>query len=173
MELDEIWVRGETIAQRIEAAEDDFFALYNELNTNNRFDVSCGVALLDRDTMVFERRCAPEFAITYAPTYYEPSQAYLDRSCFGGYNYLHSWNSQFDRCVHTPGREVVVNTVATRSRTDYQRNVFDVIQRHPQLQEKMDGLAGLYAEMEQAQKRFVELKPAGTPVRGRKNPRQP
>ena len=51
MELDEVWVHGKRLADRIEEAEDAFFGLYNELNDDDRFDVHCGLTILQRGSI--------------------------------------------------------------------------------------------------------------------------
>lgn len=177
-ELDEVWVHGESIAQRVEAAEDDFFALYNELNTRNRFDVRCGMVILSRDTMEVERKCVPEFAITYAQSYYQPNLQFHSTICAYGSYSPGSWNSHFDSCLNAPGREVLVRTSSPSARAEYGQAVLAVIQSDARLQQKVDGLAELYAELERTQKRYVELKPRElkpeqSTVRPRRAPRGP
>lgn len=61
LELDEVWVHGKRLADRIEEAEDAFFALYNELNDDDRFDVHCGLTSLQPGSMILKRSCVPGF----------------------------------------------------------------------------------------------------------------
>lgn len=61
VELDEIWVRGKSLGRLIEDAEDAFFARYNELNTNDKYDVFCGDLALSRGSMIVTRTCVPGF----------------------------------------------------------------------------------------------------------------
>jgi hypothetical protein len=62
-ELDEVQVLGKKLYQMrddIIAAEKLFYARYNELNTNNDFDVSCSMAA-QLGTHLLMRRCSPLF----------------------------------------------------------------------------------------------------------------
>jgi hypothetical protein len=62
-ELDEVTVEGQRLAEmrkRIVAAEDRFYALYNELNKNDDFDVHC-VNEAPLGTRLKKRKCQPEF----------------------------------------------------------------------------------------------------------------
>lgn len=61
VELDEVWARGKSLKRQIEEAEDAFFARYNELNTNDSYDVHCGDVVLSRFSMILTRTCVPGF----------------------------------------------------------------------------------------------------------------
>lgn len=155
-ELDDVWVHGERLAQRIEKAEDDFIALYNELNSTSRYDVRCGVMALQRGSMIMVRRCAPEFRLSYA-TYYAPDINYGRSACtsyVGG-----GWNSQFDSCLNAPGREVAAVRGATGNEQEYASNVLKVIQSDPRLQDMGTKLGTLYDELQLTRQRYVKLKP--------------
>lgn len=61
IELDEVWVRGKSLTRLIEEAENALFARYNELNTNDSYDVHCGDAVLYRGSLIMTRTCVPGF----------------------------------------------------------------------------------------------------------------
>lgn len=63
MELDEVVAVGERLMTRIVRAEDEFYKLYNELNKDDRYDVSCPYLNLQSDTgsRLNSRLCLPGF----------------------------------------------------------------------------------------------------------------
>lgn len=60
-ELDEIVVKGKRLSEEIEEAEDEFFALFNKINTDDRYDTSCVQVRLDSDSRMQSRACIPGF----------------------------------------------------------------------------------------------------------------
>lgn len=81
-ELDEVFVRGGRLRDRIVRAEDEFYKLFNQINTDDRYDTSCPylndpdspmsriqirmcipgfVAEAMADWAVFKAQCEPEF----------------------------------------------------------------------------------------------------------------
>jgi hypothetical protein len=91
VELDEVWVRGRNLTRLIEDAEDAFFARYNALNRNDRFDVHCGDVVLSRGSMIMTRTCLPGFIADRMPSgiqvarsgYYQPPTAFGSPTCYG------------------------------------------------------------------------------------------
>jgi len=60
-ELDEIVVKGKRLSEEIEEAEDEFFALFNKINTDDRYDTHCVQVRLDSDSRLQSRACIPGF----------------------------------------------------------------------------------------------------------------
>lgn len=90
LELDEIWVHGKRLANRIEEAEDEFFGLYNSLNDDDRFDVVCGLTSLQMGSMILQRTCLPGFLAAHSrlslpgAIYYSPSALQQQpATCYG------------------------------------------------------------------------------------------
>jgi hypothetical protein len=169
VELDEIWVHGQSLAERIEAAEDDFFELYNKLNTVNRYDVKCGTAQLREDDMRVVRWCAPEFRITRKGNgYFVPaSSTRTGHPCqVGSSSYTpFSSSSQVLGCA---GRTVSVSPGTSGTDADYAANVQKVVMSDARLREKAVALASLYEEMEKAQERYIEAKPVPVSTRAKR-----
>jgi hypothetical protein len=65
-ELDEVVVRGERLRDTIIKAEDEFYKLYNQLNKNDKYDVSCPYLNLSNDSgsRINSRLCLPGFVAT-------------------------------------------------------------------------------------------------------------
>jgi hypothetical protein len=62
-ELDEVVVRGERLRDVIIKAEDEFYKLYNQLNKNDKYDVSCPQLNISPDggSRINSRMCLPGF----------------------------------------------------------------------------------------------------------------
>jgi hypothetical protein len=63
-ELDEVVVRGNRLSRAISDAEDEFFALFNKLNTDDDYDTSCAYLNTDsgnRGSHLTSRMCIPGF----------------------------------------------------------------------------------------------------------------
>jgi hypothetical protein len=65
-QLDEIRVRGKSLSDMIEDAEDNFVRHFNKLNKKNDFDVVCDYLRLDRDSLALSRTCLPQFLGYYS-----------------------------------------------------------------------------------------------------------
>lgn len=63
LELDEVVVRGERLRDIIVKAEDEFYKLYNQLNKDDKYDVSCPHLNLSADSgsRINTRLCLPGF----------------------------------------------------------------------------------------------------------------
>lgn len=62
--LDEVLVRGKRLEQRIVEAENEFYKLYNQLNKNDKYDMSCPELNIDpdnRNSRITTRVCLPGF----------------------------------------------------------------------------------------------------------------
>jgi hypothetical protein len=62
-ELDEVFVRGGRLRDRIVRAEDEFYKLFNQINTDDRYDTSCPYLNDpdDRTSRIQFRMCIPGF----------------------------------------------------------------------------------------------------------------
>jgi hypothetical protein len=63
-ELDEVIVRGNRLSRAISDAEDEFFALFNKLNTDDDYDTTCSYINVDssnRGSKLTSRMCIPGF----------------------------------------------------------------------------------------------------------------
>jgi hypothetical protein len=61
--LDDVVVRGKHLAEEIEEAENRFFALFNELNKDDRYDTRCVYSRVRSGGRMQSRICLPEFVI--------------------------------------------------------------------------------------------------------------
>lgn len=156
--LDEVWVHGKQLSQRIEMAEDNFFAMYNKLNGNPQFDIRCGHMSLSRGSMIMTRACVPDF-IAQEVVYYFPSRT-VTQDCYTGYTPIASNYPCQARGYERPP----LAAVAQHSRQAYADNVMQVIHSDEQLRDMARELAILYGELELAQQRYVELKSESAPV---------
>jgi hypothetical protein len=63
-ELDEVMVRGKRLLDQIADEEDDFYALFNKVNKDEKYDTSCVYLNLDPDSLtasIKSRVCIPGF----------------------------------------------------------------------------------------------------------------
>jgi hypothetical protein len=60
-ELDQIVVRGESIIKAINDAEDNFYALFNRVNTDDDYDTHCVYLELNPTSRIGSRVCIPGF----------------------------------------------------------------------------------------------------------------
>lgn len=63
MELEEVVVQGKRLQQRIVEAEDEFYKLFNQINTNDDYDTNCPYLDLSADggSRINSRVCMPVF----------------------------------------------------------------------------------------------------------------
>lgn len=177
MELEEIRVHGESLARRIERAEDDFFALFNALNADDRFDVHCGQMALHPGSMIMQRTCVPgfladqlelpqtvkpAFSLLYTPDHcsYVPSadstlSTYADGCGFSGPSFQSM--DRYLRSTHASS-PAPVSLRAVHYRDQYANTVVAVIRADARLQDKAAGLSRLYVELESTQQQYREMK---------------
>lgn len=60
-ELDEIVVKGKRLSEEIAEREDKFFDLFNQINTDDRYDTNCVQIRLNSDSRMQSRACIPGF----------------------------------------------------------------------------------------------------------------
>ena len=161
VELEEVWVRGKRLADRITDVEDEFFELYNKVNKTNRFDVQCGYMKLSRDSMIMVRTCVPQFLASYSASYHGYTRTYQIPSTFGSYSDYGGYSGysggsfgSYRSYGYTPPPDLL----AMHYREDYAKNVINVIYDDPDLMAKARVLAGMYKEMELVQGRYKELR---------------
>lgn len=59
--LEDVVVRGKHLAQEIDEAENRFFSLFNELNTDDRYDTHCVYLQMTSGSRIQTRACIPGF----------------------------------------------------------------------------------------------------------------
>jgi hypothetical protein len=103
-QLEQIWILGKGLAHRIEDAEDEFFPLYNKANRNHDYDIKCGYAYLNVDSMIMGRTCLANFlGKDYgAPAFYWGGCYY--NSAYG-YGYGYGGRGLIGWCVDAGGYE--------------------------------------------------------------------
>lgn len=71
LELDEVVVRGERLIDAIVKAEDAFYAIYNQVNKDNQYDVNCTRMNLTADSgsRMNSRLCLPSFVASAIADY--------------------------------------------------------------------------------------------------------
>lgn len=184
IELEEVWVHGKRLADRIEEAEDAFFGHYNALNEDDRFDVVCGLMALHSGSMIMQRTCVPGFLsasvsprmhhtvfyrppVASAPTCYGPPTVTDGAVHFEGGCYGTAWDTagflsssygiQPER-PYVP--EVLMSLQAIHYRDQYADSVRTTIAGNAELSRKAVRLAALYEELESTQRQYRELKAA-------------
>jgi len=170
-EIDEIWVEGKRLSKSIVDVEDDFFKLYNKVNTKRDYDIYCGYMSLNRGSMIMTRTCVPAFLTYNAPasmgsigfgrqlagggTCYSPPQAsgdaYWSTGCY-----------DYTVAIPTPAPYYPPSgLLLMERRADYAKNVLDVINSDQRLLQKYMHLIGLYDELRQTQGRYRNAVGAG------------
>jgi hypothetical protein len=172
-QLDQIWVRGKSLSDMIEDAEDAFVRRYNKVNKKNNFDVVCGYLRLDRNSLALSRTCVPHF-IGYMSMPAMP--VFPSSSCMGGYSgggsipYYGGPNvgmgissndyygaSCASMSTPTIGRRPV-SAYTDNMRQEYWRTVMRAIYRDQALLDGATTLAALYHEMKTVQDHYQKIK---------------
>jgi hypothetical protein len=172
-ELDDIWVRGKYLSEVIEAAEDNFFKRYNQLNKDQKYDVYCGVMSLDSSSMIMIRKCVPGFIVNNSYDIWT-NTVRLGSTCesySGDATYFcgtsGSGNLSSPQYVPPSPQLLLMSNGPT-----YARNVLRVVVSDPLLLELVGGLRDLYHEMELTQQDFVKIRDSAEPGHpGRKRAR--
>jgi hypothetical protein len=60
-DIDEVVVRGKQLSQQINEAEDEYFALFNDVNKDDRYDTHCVYLRLAESSRIESRACIPGF----------------------------------------------------------------------------------------------------------------
>ena len=185
-QLDEVLVRGRHLAASIADAEDDFFKLYNKLNRNHDYDVTCGYMSLEPGSLIMRRTCMPGFLADYypsssyysVPSYFSPPYYGDTLGMFqcnnasggtsGGRDVFAQENFYMADCAYLASTRARLNATsystplmalsAMTRRQAYADNVMQVIYSDPTLLEKARKLAGLYQQMKLMQSRYTEVR---------------
>lgn len=164
VQLDEIQVRGKRLARTIEDAEDDFFQLYNALNKDNNYDVTCGDMRLN-GSLVIQRTCIPGFLANYVMDQNGIATSGCARTSLGPVavsSPAGNGNELFyvDPCPGSRPRLVTVSAdaLAFHHRARYAATVVRVVKSDPRLLQKAATLTTLYQEMEQVQGRYKRVR---------------
>ncbi len=156
-QLDEILVRGQRLSVEIADAEDEFYLLYNRLNRNAAYEMSCGQRSLRPGSRITTRVCAPGFyADNYAYSSMSPvpvSLAFPGSSC--SFDYGNGGASGY--CNHSgympPSPEAVL---MERSRAWYQ-HMMKVIRSDARLLQMAGHLDDLHREMQSVTHRYADM----------------
>lgn len=182
-QLREVWVRGKRLVTAIADAEDDFFKLYNQLNRNSDYDITCGSVSMRPGSLIMVRTCMPQFIVdglraaraVYAPNY---SPVFTgSTSCYGYMGGAYSgYNVNGDQYQTITGGGYScqpatapvflyvappappVGSLLLERGPAYTANVLQVINSDERLRSKYDHLVGLYHELEATQQRFVKTR---------------
>lgn len=175
-ELDEIWVRGKSLSQEIRETEDAFFAVYNKVNRNESFRITCGEMSLHPGSMIMRRACVPSFAAiayrgSYPTTVYSSCNAsgrsrdqngvlmsLTSTSCGGG-----TW-SVMNTGMGQPSMQALV---AARSK-ELAVHLMMVINSDARLQEMAGQLDDLYLEFNTTRVRYSQMRPAESQAKPRR-----
>ena len=181
-ELSEIFIRGKSLADMIEDAEDTFVRRYNKVNKKKDFDVVCDYLRLDRDSMALTRTCVPYFvgylnsgsAMPWTPSsacsggfvgggtmgYYAGPGADMGTTSYSYYatSCTYAGGPLFPP-MSTPAIVRLPGSADTaKQRQEYVRNVMRAIYRDQDLLDKATTLAALYQEMKTAQDHYQKIK---------------
>lgn len=162
-QLGEIWVRGVHLARAITDAQDDVVRLYNKLNKDYRYGVTCGYASISRGSMIMSRVCMPNIVVdsmrnSYPVTDYGGGGGGF---CYGGggtdMNGQRYYSGGYCQSSPAPVTFVgpPVEAVMMEHRKDYEANVVKVLNSDPQLLQKYNHLVALRQEMAAAQQQYV------------------
>jgi hypothetical protein len=159
-ELEEIWVHGKSLVERINEAQDDFFPLYNKANKNDDYDIKCGYARLNPESMIMSRTCLPGFL---GKDYGAPPM--FTGVCYGEYYASAGEGSSFMSPTFTTGPCIdggydppTPAFISMAKSADLQRAMTKVISSDRQLLAKAAHLGELYKELESTQQRFRKVK---------------
>ena len=171
-ELSEIRVVGKRVARDVTAAEDAFFKLYNELNTDDLFDVHCGYASLNPHSMIMVRTCMPGYLAdahgrNNSMGIIDPVRCFNRSTQSGAYSNEGWSNSAIVAFLPgvscgSPGAPTaqVAHSAHQQHRAEYARTVATVVQSDPRLQEMVAELAVLYDQMETVQRHYTDRRDA-------------
>jgi len=182
-ELEEIWVRGKSLSRAIADAEDDVYQLYNKLNKDSDYDITCGYMSLQRGSMIMRRACTPGFFADYVRGGLVRGRLTVFGSFFPGFQAdsttqcnqmapirdLYASSDTYvaacaatDSTYYAPPTYEVMQTLpaamTTERRQAFASNVLKVIHSDPVLLEKATHLARLYQEMESVKSQYVKVK---------------
>ena len=178
-ELAEIRIRGKSLSQVISEAEDAFFAVYNKVNRNYAFSITCGEVSINPGSMIMRRACVPGFVVD---AYYGPRAGYASPQTFysgcGGGGGL-SGETFFGAGMYCGGswglsippidaRPSAAALIAARSK-ELAVHMMMLINRNPQLKQMAGHLDDLHREFQSMRVRYDSIRPADPDAKARIN----
>jgi hypothetical protein len=164
-ELDEIWVHGKRLADRITAAEDEFFPIYNRVNKNDDYDIRCGYTYLSADSLIMSRLCVPGFL---GKNYGAPATWGI---CYGTFPAFRGGYALMRICTEGGYEPPSVEFIVMAKSEDLRKNMTKVIGSDPRLRAMADHLGDLYLELNSVQRRYRGAKGVETKEASRTNRR--
>jgi hypothetical protein len=164
-ELDEIWVHGKRLADRITAAEDEFFPIYNKVNKDNDYDIKCGYTYLSPDSMIMSRLCVPGFL---GKNYGAPA---IWGICYGTFPVYRGGYAVMRACADGGYEPPSVEFIVMAKSEDLRMNMTKVISSDPRLLAMAAHLGDLYLELNSVQHRYRKSKGIDTKDTSRMNRR--
>jgi hypothetical protein len=158
-ELDEIWIHGKRLADRITDAEDEFFPIYNKVNKNDDYDIKCGYTYLSPDSMIMSRLCAPGFL---GKDYGAPPSRWV--TCYGFFPYAYGpyaygRYAMSGPCYDSGGYEPPSPAFIVMAKSeDLRKNMTQVINSDPRLRAMAAHLGDLYLELNAVQHSYRKTK---------------
>lgn len=149
-ELDEVVVKGGRLFDQIVKAEDQFFKLYNELNTNDDFDTNCAFMNLDVDSRIEQRVCMPAFFADAKAEQIRFNVLCAEQTARDEEGQILSRGT----CYEPPSAELIF----FGRREAYVNNVLKVIGSDPRLQQIYQEVESLHAERESLSRKYDDLK---------------
>ncbi len=137
--LDEISVQGYRLSrlrQEIVEAEDRFFALYNDLNTRDEFDIVCQT-VQHTGTIMKSRSCFPRIVEIATGAEAEAFADAIDR------------NSSGDKAARP--RATPASVVLAAKSPEYKDNILRLLRKHPELR-------ALVSERDALQRRYDKVR---------------
>lgn len=166
-ELDEIWIHGKRLADRITDAEDEFFPIYNKVNKNDDYDIKCGYTYLSPDSMIMSRLCAPGFL---GKNYGAPPVRW--GTCYGAFPYSYGGYAISGPCMDSGGYEPPsIAFIVMAKSEDLRKNMTRVISSDPRLLAMAAHLGDLYMELNSVQHNYRKsrgIEPRGASQSNRK-----
>jgi hypothetical protein len=162
-ELDEIWIHGKRLADRITAAEDEFFPIYNRVNNNNDYDIRCGYTYLSSESLIMSRLCVPGFL---GKNYGAPARWGI---CSGTFPAFRGGYAVMRLCTEGGYEPPSVEFIVMAKSEDLRKNMTKVISSDPRLRAMAAHLGDLYLELDSVQQRHRRAKGADTKDTNRLN----
>ncbi len=175
-ELAEILVRGQNLSQEISAAEDSFYAVYNKVNRNESFRITCGEMSLHPGSMIMRRICVPAFAaIAYRSSYPTTVYSSCNTSSLATNQYgvlqsltctpscMGSWSVSGLAMGHLSMQDLV----ASRAK-ELAVHMMMVINSDARLKDMAGQLDELYLEFNTTRVRYNQVKPAESGAKPRR-----
>jgi hypothetical protein len=150
-QLDEIVVRGESVIKAINDAEDNFYALFNQVNKDDDYDTHCVYLNIDPDnanSTIKSRVCLPGFVADAMADYA------VFRACDG-----ESDPQKKTTCFQPPPPQLVLMERSNRWAVEMMK----VINSDPRLKEQAGHLDDLYRELRTVQRKYTQIKSEDLP----------